>query len=193
MFRLGLLSFLYFCILAYSYFPGVPSERIGPQPFKQPKNRFIKGDSHFASDCHLNYNFGKEILEMAEERQIPDWVKALSEAMAHTIEFPATTTVGWYYEQPDENEWGIHTIFLYPEPVEIQEAGPKDGELVFPQANSVDILEAQKQLDDVISVIVEFDPEGQSTISFEGTYQGQAVMVLLYLEPFSDDQEDEIE
>jgi len=130
---------------------------------------------------------------MSEEKQIPDWVKTLSEALAHTINFPATNTVGWFYEPADENEWGVHTITLYPEPVEIQEAGPKDGELVFPKPNRVDILKAQKQFDEVDSVIVEFDPEGETTISFEGAYQGQAVIVLLYLQPVSDDQEDEME
>jgi hypothetical protein len=139
------------------------------------------------------YNFYKEIWEMAEEKQIPDWVTTLSEAIAHTIEFPDTTAVGWYYEPPDENEYGVHSILMYPEPLEIQEAGPNNGELVFPQANSVDILEAQKKLDEVTSVIVEFESEGQSSISFEGTYQGQAVIVHLYLRPFSDSKEDEID
>jgi len=124
-------------------------------------------------------------------KEIPDWVPALSEAIAHTIEFSATASVGWLYEQPDEE--GVHTILLYPEPMEIQEAGPNDGELIEPQVNSIDILEAQKKLDEVTSVILGFDPEGRTAISFEGQYQGQAVNVHLFLGSLPDSTEDEIQ
>ena len=130
---------------------------------------------------------------MADDKHIPDWIKTLSEAIAHTIEFEATAKVGWYYEPPEESAWGIHSIILYPEPDEIQEAGPRDGELEFPLANSVDILAAQKQLDVVTSVIVQFEPEGRPAISLEGIYQGQAVIVHLYLQPPPEEKEDEIE
>ena len=123
--------------------------------------------------------------------EIPDWVPALSAAIAQTLEFPATASVGWVYEPP--NAEGAHTLMLYPEPVEIQEAGPNDGELVEPQVNSIDILEAQKQLDEVTSVLVGFDPQGRTAISFEGQYQGQAVIVHLFLGSLPDSTEDEIQ
>ena len=120
-------------------------------------------------------------------------MQTLSEAIAHTIDFPATTSVGWFYEPPDKNESGVHAITLYPEPVEIQEAGPKDGDLVFPKPNSVDILAAQKQFDEVDSVLIQFELEGLPAITLEGKYKGEAVLVFLYLQPVSNDQEDEME
>jgi len=123
--------------------------------------------------------------------EIPDWVPTLSEAIAHTIEFPATASVGWVYEPP--NDEGVHTIMLYPEPVEIQEAGPNDGELVAPQVNSIDILAAQKKLDEVTAVLVGFQLAGQTAISFEGTYQGHAVIVHLFLNSLHEGSEDELE
>ena len=123
--------------------------------------------------------------------EIPDWVPALSDAIARTLEFPATASVGWLYEEPNED--GVHTIMLYPEPVEIQEAGPNDGELVEPQVQGIDILAAQKQLDEVTSVIVGFDPQKRTAISFGGQYQGQAVIVHLFLGSLPDPTEDDIQ
>ena len=128
---------------------------------------------------------------MAEERQIPDWMQTLGEAMALTIQFQATTSIGWVYEHPDKNESGMHVITLYVEPVEIQEAGPNDGELVFPTVLGMDVLEAQKKLDEVDSVLFGSESHGQTMISFEGKYEGHPVAVHVCLQFASDDPEDE--
>lgn len=83
---------------------------------------------------------------MAEDSKTPEWVETLSEAIASTIEWKAPAYVEWYYSKADESGWGVDLIDLYPAQVEIEEAGPNDGEIVFPVVNSFDILEAQKKV-----------------------------------------------
>jgi len=128
---------------------------------------------------------------MAEESQIPDWVQTLCEVIARTIQFQATTSIGWVHDYPAVNGTRVHAITLYVEPVEIQEAGPNDGELVFPTVLAMDILEAQKKLDEVDSVIIGFEADGQIMISFEGKYNGHEVVVGVCLQSASDDPGDE--
>jgi len=129
---------------------------------------------------------------MDHEQNIPDWVETLSTALANTIEVPATIHFGWYYEPPHENDFGIHALTLYPEPVEIQEAGPKDGEFVFLAPNGVDILAIYRQFDEVDALTLAFEQGHEPAISITGKYKGQAVIVFLFLHPNSDHQEDEI-
>src|SRR5215208_1515438 len=128
---------------------------------------------------------------MAENDQTPEWAEALGEAIASTIEFQGPAYIEWYYSRADENGRGVDLLELYPALVEIQEAGPYDGELVFIKVNSFDILAAQKALDEVGAVMFAFENEDQPSISIEGKYKGQDVIVVIYFEPPFDEEEDE--
>ena len=135
----------------------------------------------------------EEMIYMAEDSKTPEWVEMLSEAIASTIEWQTPAYVEWYYSKASENGWGVNLIELYPAPVEIEEAGPNDGEIVFPEVNSFDILEAQKKLDELDSVMFEFETDGQPSISLEGKYKGQEIMIIIYFQPASDFEEDEMD
>ena len=128
---------------------------------------------------------------MTENNETPEWVETLGEAIASAIEFQGPAYIEWYYSKADENGRGVDLIELYPALVEIQEAGPYDGELVFIKVNSFDILEAQKALDEIEGVIFANETEDQASISIEGNYKGQKVMVTIYFEPAFDDEDDE--
>jgi hypothetical protein len=128
---------------------------------------------------------------MAADKKTPEWIEMLGTAIASTIEWKAPAYVEWYYSKADENGWGVDLIELYPALVEIEEAGPNDGEIVFAEVNSFDILEAQKKLDEVDSVMFGFETAGQPSISLEGKYKGQEIIVIIYFLPASDYEEDE--
>jgi hypothetical protein len=128
---------------------------------------------------------------MTEENNAPEWVETLSEAIAATIEWQAPAYLEWYYSKADENGWGVDLIELYPALMEIEEAGPKDGEIVFPRVNSFDVLEAQKMLDEVDAVTFGLEEDGQPSISLEGKYKGQEIVVMVYFQPLPDIDEDE--
>lgn len=127
---------------------------------------------------------------MTENDETPEWVENLGEAIASTIEFQGPAYIEWYYSKADENGWGVDLLELYPALVEIEEAGPYDGEIVFIKVNSVDILAAQKALDEVDTVTFGYETEDQTNISIEGKYKGQQVMVVIYFEPAFDDEAD---
>src|SRR5215216_3392984 len=130
---------------------------------------------------------------MLEDNETPEWVETLGEAIASTIEFQGPAYIEWYYSKADENGWGVDLLELNPALVEIEEAGPYDGEIVFVKVNSVDILAAQKALDEVDAVTLGYETEDQSNISIEGSYKGQKVIVMIYFEPAFDDEADESE
>jgi len=130
---------------------------------------------------------------MTEDSKTPEWVEMLSTAIASTIEWEAPTYLEWYYSKSDENSWGVDLIELYPAPIEIEEAGPNDGEIVFAKLNNFDILEAQKKLDEVVSVTFGFEMDGEPNIAIEGKYKGHEVAVVIYFQPTSDFEEDETE
>jgi hypothetical protein len=130
---------------------------------------------------------------MTEDSKTPEWVETLSEALASTIEWNAPAYIEWYYSKADENGWGIDLIELYPALMEIEEAGPNDGEIIFPDISSFDILEAQKKLDEVDAVLFGFETDGQPSISLEGKYKGQEIMVNIYFQPLDDSEEEEKE
>ncbi len=128
---------------------------------------------------------------MTENNHIPEWVEVLGEAIASSIEFQGPAYIEWYFSKADENDWGVDLIELFPALVEIEEAGPYDGEMVFVKVNSFDILTAQKVLDEVHGVTFAYETEDQPSISIEGMYHGQEVAVVVYFEPVLDDEGDE--
>lgn len=128
---------------------------------------------------------------MTENNHTPEWVEALGEAIASTIEFQGPAYIEWHYSKADENGDGIDFLELYPALVEIEEAGPYDGELVFVKVNSFDVLAAQRALDEVHGVTFAYETEDQPSISIEGMYKGQAVAVVIYFEPIFDAEDDE--
>jgi len=128
---------------------------------------------------------------MPENNETPEWVATLGEAIVSTIEFQGPAYIEWYYSKADENGDGIDFLELYPALVEIEEAGPYDGEMVFVKVNSVDILAAQKALDEVHGITFAYETEDQPSLSIEGTYKGQEVAVVIYFEPLFDDEDDE--
>lgn len=128
---------------------------------------------------------------MTENNETPEWVETLGEAIAAAIEFQGPAYIEWYYSKTDEDGRGVDLLELYPALVEIQEAGPYDGEMVFIKVNSFDILAAQKALDEVDGVMFAYDTEDQPSVSIEGKYKGQQVIIVVYFEPALDDEDDE--
>ena len=124
---------------------------------------------------------------MAENYETPEWVTSLSSAMASAIDWVTVGEVGWCYLRPDENELGMDVLNFYPSPVEIEEAGPRDGELAFPSVFRFDVWEAQKAFDEVSSVIVDAENDEQPTVTITGKYQGRDVMVFFFFRPCPDD------
>jgi hypothetical protein len=127
---------------------------------------------------------------MSEGEKTPEWVATLGEAIVGTIEFQGPAYIEWYYSKAEENGWGVDLLELYPALVEIEEAGPYDGEIVFVKVNSVDILAAQKVLDEVHAVTFGYETDDQTNISIEGKYNGQEIVVVIYFEPAVDDEMD---
>jgi hypothetical protein len=127
---------------------------------------------------------------MSEDEKTPEWVATLGEAIVSTIEFQGPAYIEWYYSKADENGWGVDLLELSPALVEIEEAGPYDGEIVFVKVNSVDILAAQKVLDEVYAVTFGYETDDQTNISIDGKYSGQEIVVVIYFEPAVDDEVD---
>lgn len=138
-------------------------------------------------------NKAEETAYMTEENHAPEWVETLSEAIASTIEWQTPAYLEWYYSKADENGWGVDLIELYPALMEIEEAGPNDGEIIFAKVNNFDILEAQKIFDEVDAVTFGLELDGQPSISLEGTYKGEEVVVMVYFQPVPDVDEGETE
>lgn len=130
---------------------------------------------------------------MAEENQVPEWARELAEAIADTIEFKAQAFLDCQQLPPEENEWGVDLVELWPALMEIQEAGPNDGELVFGIVDRFDLLAAQKVFDEVDEVMFGFENDGQPKITIEGTYKGRLVAVIVYFEPWFDDDDEDVE
>jgi hypothetical protein len=127
---------------------------------------------------------------MTEEDQMPEWAKTLCESLASTIEFKGPAYLRWRHSTPDETSWGIDLIELSPAIMEIEEAGPNDGEEVFGVVHSFDLLEAQKAFDDVGALTFGFDNDGQPEITIEGKYKGREVVVLINFQPVLDEEDD---
>jgi hypothetical protein len=120
---------------------------------------------------------------MPEENLVPEWAKELAEAIASTIEFKAPASLDCQQLSPEETELGVDVIEVWPALMEIQEAGPHDGELVFGVVDRFDLLAVQKLFDDVEEVIFGFENDGQPYITIEGKFKGRAVVVMVYFEP----------
>jgi hypothetical protein len=130
---------------------------------------------------------------MTEEDLVPEWARELAEAIADTIEFKAHAFLDCQQMEPEESEWGVDLVELWPALMEIQEAGPNDGELVFGIVDRFDLLAAEKVFDEVSEMMFGFENDGQPKITIEGTYKGRVVVVIVYFEPWFDDEDDEVE
>lgn len=128
---------------------------------------------------------------MAEEDLVPEWARDLAQAIADNIVFGALASLDCKQSGPDETDWGVDLVELWPALMEIQEAGPNDGEIVFGIIHRFDILEAQKIFDKLDNVQFGFAMAGQPKITFEAWFKGRPVVVIVYFEPeFDDDEED---
>ena len=127
---------------------------------------------------------------MTEENQVPQWARDLAESIASTIEFKAQASIDCQHSAPEETEWGVDLVELWPAVMEIQEAGPNDGEMVFGIVHSFDILAVLKIFEKVDAVIFGIENDGRSKMSIEGKFKGRDVVVLVYFEPELDNDED---
>ncbi len=129
-----------------------------------------------------------------EEDQVPEWARELAEAVADTIEFKAQAFLDCQQLGPEENEYGVDLVELWPALMEIQEAGPNDGELVFGVVDRFDLQAVEKVFDNVDEFMFGFENDGQPKITIEGMYKGRPVMVVVYFEPwFDEDDEEDVE
>jgi hypothetical protein len=126
---------------------------------------------------------------MSEEYQMPKWAQTLCESLASTIEFKGPADLECWYSAPKETSWGVNLIELSPATMEIEEAGPNDGEEVFGIVHGFDLLAAQKVFDEMVALVFGFDNDGQPGITMEGKFKGHNVVVLINFQPTSDEEE----
>ena len=119
-----------------------------------------------------------------------EWAQTLTTLLADTIEFKGPAYMEWYYSPANDNAWGVDLIRLFPAIIEIEEAGPNDGEEIFGIVHHFDLLAAQKAFDKVDALVFSFDNDGQPEISIEGKYTGRDVVVLINFQPVPDDEDD---
>jgi len=127
---------------------------------------------------------------MPEEKQIPEWVKELAEAIVSTIEFESPASMECQHWSAEESELGVDLVEFWPAVMEIEEAGPNDGEMVFGIVDRFDILAAQKIFDEVGEILFGFENDGRSMITIEGKFKARAIVVVVYFEPELVDDED---
>ena len=131
---------------------------------------------------------------MTEEDLVPKWARELAEEIASMIEFEAPAILDCQQSEPEETEWGVDLVELWPAVMEIQEAGPNDGEIVYGIVHSFDILAAQKIFDKVNSVKFGFEIANRPIVTIEGNFKGRPVVVIVYFEPeFEDDEDTELD
>jgi hypothetical protein len=130
---------------------------------------------------------------MTEEQQVPvpEWAKELAEAVADTIEFKAQAYLDCRQSAPEETDWGVDLVELWPAVMEIQEAGPNDGEMVFGIVDSFDLLAVLKLFERVDDFTFGYENDGRGNITIIGKFKGREVVVVVYFEPELDDDEDE--
>lgn len=126
---------------------------------------------------------------MTEEDKVPEWTRELAQAIADTIEFKGQASLDCEQFAPQETDWGVDLVEMWPAVMEIQEAGPNDGELVYGLVDRFDILAAQKIFDEVSEVVFGFENDGQPKVTIEGTFKGREVVVVVYFEPELDEEE----
>jgi len=127
---------------------------------------------------------------MTEEDQVPAWARELSESLADAIEFNGEAFLDCEQFGPEETEWGVDLVELWPALMEIQEAGPNDGEIVFGIIDRFDLLVAQKIFDRLNAFTFGYENDGRGKITIEGLFKGREVVVIVYFEPELGDEED---
>jgi len=131
---------------------------------------------------------------MPEENRVPMWARELAVEIASTIEFKAQASLDCQQWAPEETDWGVDLVELWPAVMEIQEAGPNDGEIVFGIVDSFDLLAAQKVFDQVEAFSYGIESDGRGSITIEGKFKERQVVVVVYFEPeLGDDEEEDVE
>jgi hypothetical protein len=128
---------------------------------------------------------------MTEENPVPAWAQELAVAVADTIEFKAQASLDCQQWSPEETDWGVDLVELWPAVMEIQEAGPNDGEMVFGIIDTFDLLAVQKVFDQVDDFTFGYENDGRSNITIEGKFKGRDVIVIVYFEPEWDEAGEE--
>jgi hypothetical protein len=127
---------------------------------------------------------------MPEENQVPEWARELAEAIVLTIAFESPASMECQHFPAEVTEWDVDLVEIWPAVMEIEEAGPNDGEMVFGIVHTFDLLAAQKIFEDLEGVQFGFEDDGRSTVTFEGKFKGRRVVVVVYFEPELDDDEE---
>ncbi len=129
---------------------------------------------------------------MSEESYMPDWADKLCDAIAATIEFKGMADIEAFFWAPDETSWGTNLLEVAPAVMEIVEAGPNDGEHVFGIVHNFDLLALQGNFEQVDALTFGFENDGQPTVTLEGKFEGNEVVVLIYFRPFKDEVADDV-
>ena len=127
---------------------------------------------------------------MEEEDQVPVWARELAESLAEAIEFKGQAFLDCQQSAPEETEWGVDLVELWPAVMEIQEAGPNDGEIVFGIVDNFDLLAALKIFDRVDAFTFGYENDGRGKVTIEGMFRGREVVVIVYFEPELGDEEE---
>jgi hypothetical protein len=128
---------------------------------------------------------------MSEESYMPDWADKLCDAIAATIEFNGVADIEAFFWAPDETSWGTNLLEVAPAVMEIVEAGPNDGEHVFGIVHNFDLLALKENFEEVDALTFGFENDGQPTVTLEGKFEGNEVVVLIYFRPFQDEIADD--
>lgn len=118
------------------------------------------------------------------DNEFPEWIDDLARKIAETIEMIAPLEMR--YSPAGENELGVELIEIAPGLMEIDQAGPYDGEEVTDRIHHFDLLAAQAAFDEIRAVYYSDDAEEGYNLSLEGVVAGNEVIVLVYPEPFDD-------
>ena len=90
------------------------------------------------------------------------------------------------WSAPDDNSWGCWLIGVAPEPLELVENGPNDGDGIFDPVD-VDLLRLGQVLSQVESLTYEPGSQyDQPHIQMTGRYGKREVVVHVFFEPFDD-------
>jgi hypothetical protein len=128
---------------------------------------------------------------MSTDNHMPDWVRTLFEEIASGIEFKGFADMEGYYAKPDETSWGIHLLEMAPSLMDLSELGAEEGEQGYGIMHSFDLLATQEAFDEVAGLSFGIENDGRSCITIEGKVGEQDVVVLIYITPFEDTEDDD--
>jgi len=129
---------------------------------------------------------------MNTQNPMPDWVQSLFEFLASTIEFKAIACMQGRYSEPDETAWGIHLLEMAPSLMQLSETGSEEEEKVYGLIHNLDLLAAEDGFDEVEALAFGIDNNACPCITIEGMVGGREVVVLIYSDPFEEDEPIEV-